>query len=117
MLRRCLALASLLVVCITDMAPHRHGDALFELFGGATEIEVFHCDSPARNVPHLHSARSREIDPCLACLRQHLQATASVVTPGNPRILERLLTVSARVAYARSIRLRKSSRGPPTLAS
>jgi hypothetical protein len=114
--KRFVAAASLLIIGITEGAPHRHGDALFEA-PATTEVHSIRCSTPSAGVPHLHRDRARQIDPCLACFRQHMQATASKVILGTPAILQQFLTVTARVAHAEAIRLRKSSRAPPMLVS
>jgi hypothetical protein len=119
-LKRFLALAGLLILGVTATAPHRHVDALDLWLGDevAPQSEhVIRCDGPAAGATHMHSNPSREIDSCLACFRQHMQATASRVALGAPRSLQHFAAVAARVAYAQAVRLRKSSRGPPILPS
>ena len=119
-MKRFLATASLLIIGVTELAPHRHSDSIelpFADENGSGEVHLIRCDGPTAGVPHLHPDRARQIDPCVACFRQHLQATNSKVVLGIPATLQQFLTVTARVAHAQSIRLRKSSRGPPTLVS
>jgi hypothetical protein len=116
--RRCLAAVCLIFVALTEIAPHRHADSILELtLGSGGEEHVVRCESRTPGVPHFHRDRVRQIDPCVACFRQHMQATASVLTVGTPQILQHALIVVARVAHARAIELRKFSRGPPTFFS
>ncbi|HEY8132917.1 MAG TPA: hypothetical protein VII12_13630 [Thermoanaerobaculia bacterium] len=116
--RRWIAAVSLIFVALTEIAPHRHADSILDLtLGSGGEAHIIRCESPASGVPHLHRDRVRHIDPCVACFRQHMQATASSITLGAPQILQQTLIVVARVAHARAIELRKSSRGPPILFS
>jgi len=114
--KRVIAVAGLLILGITELAPHRHGDSIDDA-NTATEVHVLRCDGPTAGVAHMHRDQQRQVDPCLACFRQHMQATASKIVIGTPHILKQFLTVTARVAHAHAIRVRKSSRAPPTLAS
>jgi hypothetical protein len=118
LIRRWIAAVSLIFVALTEIAPHRHADSILDLtLGSGGEAHVIRCESPATGVPHLHRDRVRHIDPCVACFRQHMQATASRIALGTPQILQQALIVVARVAHARAIELRQSSRGPPALLS
>ena len=119
-LKRFLAAASLLILGITETAPHRHADSLDLWLGdevAAQSEHVVRCDGPAAGATHMHRDVSLQVDSCLACFRQHMQATASKLTLGAPIPLQHFVAVAARVAYARAVRLRKSSRGPPILPS
>jgi hypothetical protein len=93
---------------VTVTAPHHHELA---------RQPVMHCDGPTSGVPHLHPDPAPQRDACLACFRQHLQATISKVALGTPQVLAHFLIVTARVAHVRMIQLRQSSRAPPSLAS
>jgi len=115
--KRILAAASLLILGLVEIAPHRHGDSL-ELWLGDDAAQtatqhVIRCDGATGGIAHMHRDATRQADSCLACLRQHLRATARGTLSVTPHRLQQFLSVTARVAYARSVRLRKSSRGPP----
>jgi hypothetical protein len=119
-LKRLLAAASLLILGITEMAPHRHADSLDLWLGdevAAQSEHIIRCDGPAAGATHMHRDQPVQVDTCLACFRQHMQATASKVTLGVSQAAQHFRVVAARVAYAEAIRLRKSSRGPPSLPS
>ena len=109
MFRRAAAAAALIVVAITQIAPHHHAERSPKL--------LIKCAGPAPGVPHLHPDAAPQRDNCLACFRQHLRATFSEVTIGAPQTLAQFVIVAARIAHARTIRLRQSSRAPPPLAS
>src|SRR5581483_224752 len=115
--KRLLALASLLILGLVEIAPHRHADSLDLWLGDeappATTQHVIRCDGATGGVAHIHRDSTRQTDSCLACLRQHLRATARGALMVTPQRLHQFLSVTARVAHARGIRLRKSSRGPP----
>jgi hypothetical protein len=118
--KRLLSLAALLILGITEMAPHRHADSL-DLWTGddiaARTEHVIRCDGPAAGATHVHRDVPREIDPCLACFRHHMNATALRVESITPVLRAAAVAVTARVASARTIQLRKSSRAPPVLPS
>jgi hypothetical protein len=119
-LKRFLAAASLLIIGVTEVAPHRHADSLDLWVGddiaGQTE-HVIRCDGPAAGATHMHRDAERQADPCLACFRQHMQATSSRIAIVAPTPRQHFLAVAARVAHAHAIQLRKSSRAPPILPS
>jgi hypothetical protein len=118
LIRRWIAAVSLIFVALTEIAPHRHADSILDLtLGSGGELHVIRCDEATGGIPHLHRDRVRQIDPCVACFRQHMQATASSITLRTPQILQQALIVVARVAHAHAIQLRTSSRGPPALLS
>lgn len=106
--RRLIAAVALSVVAITQIAPHHHD---------SSRKPVIHCAGPTAGVAHLHPTPTPQHENCLACFRQHLQATISKVTLGTPQVLAQFVIVTARIAHARTIRLRQSSRAPPALAS
>jgi len=110
LIRRLIAVAALLVVAVTQIAPHHHSEA-------SSKLAVIHCDGPTSGVAHLHPTPKPQRDGCLACFRQHLQATISKITLGTSQVLAQFVIVTARISYARAIRLRQSSRAPPALAS
>jgi hypothetical protein len=118
-LKRFLAAASLLILALTETAPHRHNDSLDLWLGDdvAQSEHVIRCDGPAAGATHMHRDAVRQIDPCLACFRQHMRATASRVAIAAPTPLQHFIAVAARVSCARAIQLRKSSRAPPILPS
>ena len=109
-IRRLIAAVALLIVATTELAPHHHPEL-------TSKTPLVKCDGPTAGVPHLHPMRAPQRDGCLACFRQHMQLTISKVTVGTPQILVQFALVTARVAHARTIRLRHSSRAPPLLAS
>ena len=109
MTRRVVAAVALIVVAITQIAPHHHAETSPKL--------LIKCAGPTRDVPHLHPIATAQRDNCLACFRQHLRATFSKVTLGPPQVLAHVVVVTARIARARTVRLRQSSRAPPSLAS
>jgi len=115
--KRLLALASLLILGLVEIAPHRHADSLDLWLGDdaeqTTTQHVIRCDGATGGVAHMHRDATRQTDSCLACLRQHLRATARGGLIVAPHRLHQFLAVTVRVAHARSVRLRKSSRGPP----
>jgi hypothetical protein len=120
LLKRFLAAAALLVLGVTEMAPHRHADRLdvwSDADGATRPAHIVRCDGPAAGATHMHRDVPQSSDACLACFRQHMRATASRVVLGAPQPLQHFIAVAARVAYAHAIRLRKSSRAPPALAS
>jgi hypothetical protein len=110
LIRRLIAAAALIVVAGTQAAPHHHPEL-------TSKTQIVKCDGPTTGVPHLHPNPAPQRDGCLACFRQHLQATISKVTLGVPQVLAQYVIVTARIAHARTIRLRQSSRAPPSLAS
>jgi hypothetical protein len=114
--KRFLAAASLLVLGLVEIAPHRHADSLDLWLGDdapqATQ-HVIRCDGASGGVAHMHRDATRQADSCLACLRQHLRATALKSLTGTLQTLQQFVAITARVAYAHSVRLRKSSRAPP----
>jgi len=109
-IRRLIAAVALLVVAGTQLAPHNHPEL-------TSKTQLVKCDGPTTGVAHLHPTPTRQREGCLACFRQHLQATISKVTLGVPQVLVQFAIVTARVTHARTIRLRQSSRAPPSLAS
>jgi len=115
--KRLFALASLLILGIVEIAPHRHADSLDLWLGDdgapAATQHVIRCDGATGGVRHMHRDATRQTDSCLACLRQHLRATARDAVIVTPHRLRQFLSVTARVAHARSVGLRKTSRGPP----
>ncbi|HLJ72963.1 MAG TPA: hypothetical protein VKU62_00155 [Thermoanaerobaculia bacterium] len=116
-MKRLFALASLLILGIVEIAPHRHADSLDLWLGDdgapAATQHVIRCDGATGGVRHMHRDATRQTDSCLACLRQHLRATARDAVIVTPHRLRQFLSVTARVAHARSVGLRKTSRGPP----
>lgn len=118
---RLLASFSLAMIVVTASAPHSRTDSILSDDSSdliePREIHVTGCERLPAGVTHLHCDRVREVDPCIACFLQHMRATGSKVRLGTPQILEHALAVIARVSHAQAIRLRKSSRGPPILAS
>jgi len=110
LIRRLIAAVALLVVAGTQVAPHHHPEL-------SSKSPLVKCAGPTSGVAHLHPVPTPQREGCLACFRQHLQATISKVTLGVPQVLVQFAIVTARVAHARTIRLRQSSRAPPSLAS
>jgi hypothetical protein len=119
-LKRFLAAASLLIIGITETAPHRHAGSLDLWLGDDIDAQAKHvirCDGPAAGATHMHRDAERQTDPCLACFRQHMQATSSRIALVPPTPHQHFAAIAARVAYAHAIQLRKSSRAPPALPS
>ena len=119
-LKRILGAAALLILGITDIAPHRHGDSLDLWLGddvAPQSTSIVRCDGPAAGATHLHGDTSRQVEACLACLRQHMQATSPVWKSSAPVLRRHVLVITACVAYARAIPLRRLSRAPPQLPS
>ena len=110
LIRRLIAAVALLVVAGTQAAPHHHPEL-------SSKSALVKCAGPTSGVAHLHPIPAPQREACLACFRQHMQATISKVTLGVPQVLVQFAIVTARVAHARTIRLRQSSRAPPSLAS
>ncbi|HEY8181282.1 MAG TPA: hypothetical protein VII32_03520 [Thermoanaerobaculia bacterium] len=109
-IRRLIAAVALLVVAVTQIAPHHHPEL-------SSKSPLVNCAGPTSGVAHLHPTPTPQREACLACFRQHVQATISKVTLGVPQVLAQFIIVTARVAHARTIRLRQSSRAPPRVAS
>jgi hypothetical protein len=109
LIRRLIAAVALLVVAGTQLAPHHHPEL--------SSKSLVKCAGPTSGVAHLHPSPTPQREACLACFRQHMQATISKVTLGVPQVLAQFIIVTARVAHARTIRLRQSSRAPPRVAS
>jgi hypothetical protein len=109
-LRRLIAAASLIVLSVTQIAPHRHADL------SSQKQVLTHCDGPKSGVPHLHPDFRPQTDGCLACFRHHLNATVSKISLTAPHVLVQFVIVAGRVAHAYTLRLRQSSRAPPVLA-
>jgi len=118
-LQRFLAAASLVILAITECAPHSQGDAPigYDPAPAAEVLHIYRCDGRPAGVTHLHRDREQPIKPCLACLRQHMQATGLAIALGALHIPAHFLIVAARITHARTLRLRKSSRGPPALST
>ena len=118
---RLVAALCALLVAMTDIAPHRHAESTLELsFIDAVdgvETHVIACDGLPSGATHLHRDRVIQIHPCIACLRQHVQIITLDDIVRTPQTLRQFLITAAWVSHARTIRLRKSSRGPPILAS
>jgi hypothetical protein len=108
--RRLIAAVALLVVAITQIAPHHHPEV-------TSKGAMLRCGGPTSGVAHLHPNPTPQRENCLACFRQHMQATISKVTIGTPQTLAQFIFVTLRVAHARAVRLRQSSRAPPSLPS
>lgn len=118
--KRLLAAASLLILGITETAPHRQADSLDLWLGDEVQSQAEHvirCDGPAAGATHMHRDAAPQADSCLACFRQHMQATASRVALTTPTPLQQFIAIAARVACAHAIQIRKSSRAPPVLPS
>jgi hypothetical protein len=109
--RRLIAAAGLIVLTVTQIAPHCHSDL------SSQKQVMTHCDGPKSGVPHLHPDFTPQTDGCLACFRHHLNATVSKVSLGTPHVLVQFVIVAVRVAHAHTLRLRQSSRAPPPIAS
>ena len=118
---RLVAALCALIVGITSMAPHHHAESALELsfidaVDGA-ETHVIACAGLPSGATHLHRDRVVQVHPCVACLRQHVQAITLDDIVRTPQTLRQFLITAAWVSHARTIRLRKSSRAPPILAS
>jgi len=116
--RKALTLLVLLAQVVVGTAWHHHSNRLLESLAAddATGTEVIHeivCQTP--NALHWHADRTVEIEPCLACLRQHLVGV-EVHPPVHPvlRIVEALRPAPSWHPI-RGISLDLSSRGPPVL--
>ena len=99
-------------------AVHHHSSSLFENLrqedeGFRQEVHEIACRTPL--AIHWHADKTVEIEPCFACLRQHLVGI-QVHPPSHPglRIVERAASNSRRCAV-RGVSLDLSSRGPPVL--
>lgn len=118
---RLVAALCALIVAITDFTPHRHAESALELsFIDAVEgaeTHVIACDGLPSGDTHLHRDRVVQVHPCVACLRQHVQAITLDDIVRTPQTLRQFLITAAWVSHARTIRVRKSSRAPPTLTS
>src|SRR5438067_3774940 len=75
LIRRLIAAVALLVVAVTQIAPHHHPEL-------SSKSALVKCDGPTSGVAHLHPNPTPQRDACLACFRQHMQATISKVTLG-----------------------------------
>ena len=56
--KRVIAVAGLLILGITELAPHRHGDSIDDS-NTATEVHVLRCDGPTAGVAHMHRDQQR----------------------------------------------------------
>ena len=120
-LRRLLGAASLLIVLFTATAPHSPSDSILlddtpEL-NKPQQIHFTSCNRLPAGTTHWHTDCVRDVDPCVACFLQHMRATGAKVPLAIPQLPQHALAVAAPASYAKAIRLRKSSRGPPTLTS
>jgi hypothetical protein len=109
------------VVLVTDVVPHRHSDSSIELsfletIGGGEE-HIIRCTAGNSGATHFDPERTLRVDPCLACMRDHMQGATRHVNLRTPDRVAQFLPTIARIAYARSVRLRRESRAPPTLPS
>jgi hypothetical protein len=117
-LTQILAGLSLVIITWTGIAPHTHGaDLEWSVAPGVGEVHITRCGTQSAGIPHLHRDRVRQVDVCVACLRQHIQAIAAKGELGTPQTLSALLTIAAWVANTHVVRFKKSSRAPPILAS
>jgi hypothetical protein len=109
------------VILVTDVLPHRHSDSSIEISFleaiGSSEAQIIRCTAGNSGATHFDPERTVRVDPCLACVRDHAQGTTRQLSTDTPDRIARFLPVIARIAYARSIRLRRESRAPPTLPS
>jgi hypothetical protein len=105
------------VVLLTDVVPHRHSDSTIELSfletiaGG--EAHIIRCTAGNSGATHFDPERTLRADPCLACLRDHMQGTTGHLNLRTPDRVIQFLPTIARISSARSIRLRRESRAPP----
>jgi hypothetical protein len=119
--RRLLAALSLALLAIVEFAPHHHDDASFDLAAdsvtSAIEIHDTNCSNPNSKSGHLHRDSVREVDPCVACLRQHVQITRALANQGAPHIAVQPALTIARIARTCAAHPTSSSRAPPALFS
>jgi hypothetical protein len=112
--QRLIAAISLVLVALTELAPHRHHDPLFEIAGiSSGELHSADCVEPNAKVAHLHKDVVRQIDLCVACMRQHMPATLWNATGAAPEAASRPLASAARLARVHIRISSKSSRAPP----
>src|SRR3979411_14741 len=76
------------IVLLTDVVPHRHSDSTIELSfleaiaGG--EAHIVQCSTGNSGATHFDPERTLRADPCLACLRDHMQGTTRHVDLRTP---------------------------------
>lgn len=113
---RFLAIVGIVVISATEVMPHHH-DGAFELSfltaANGGEANAIRCSDPHSARLHFHADRVRQIDPCVACLRQHLQVIASAAIVGLPQPLLAALTSAAPIANVERASVPASSRAPP----
>jgi hypothetical protein len=118
-LRIAVSLALLVSQFVVATATHHHSNQLFDniLAEDATGREFVHdiaCLAP--KAIHWHADRIIEIEPCLACLRQHLTGTEVSPPDGAPVPAVAILEPEAPQSPVAGFILDASSRGPPSAA-
>ena|SRR2546427_11309214 len=115
-LARLIALVGILMISATELVPHHHEGA-FELSfitaANGGETHFIRCNDPHSATFHFHADRVRQIDPCVACLRQHMKVIASGAIVRIPEPLLSVLVVAAPIANVDRASVPASSRAPP----
>jgi hypothetical protein len=113
---RFLAIVGIIVISATELVPHHHEGA-FELSfitaANGGETHAIPCNDPHSSTFHFHADRVRQIDPCVACLRQHMKVIGSGAIVRIPQPLLSVLVVAAPIANVDRASVPASSRAPP----
>ena len=115
-LARLIALVGIVVISVTEIAPHHH-DGAFELSflsaANGGETHAIRCNDPHSSTFHFHPDRVRQIDPCVACLRQHMKVIASGAIVRIPQLQPSVIVAAAPIANFDRASVPASSRAPP----
>ena len=113
---RLIALVGIVVISVTEIAPHHH-DGAFELSflsaANGGETHAIRCNDPHSSTFHFHPDRVRQIDPCVACLRQHMKVIASGAIVRIPQLQPSVIVAAAPIANFDRASVPASSRAPP----
>jgi hypothetical protein len=115
-LARLIALVGILMISATELLPHHHEGAFelsFVTAANGGEMHAIRCNDPRSATFHFHADRVRQIDPCVACLRQHMKVIASGAIVRIPQPLLSVLVVAAPIANVDRASVPASSRAPP----
>jgi hypothetical protein len=115
-LARLTAIVGILVISAMELVPHHHEGA-FELSfltaANGGETHAIRCNDPHSSTFHFHPDRVRQIDPCVACLRQHVKVIAGGAIVRIPLPQLSVLPVAAPIANVDRASVPASSRAPP----
>ena len=102
------------VLLVTELAPHHHDDWMGSAVEGlsAQDVHNINCRIP-RSKAHFDADAVRHIEPCVACLRQHLQAIRAAHLDRVPLAIVSHINSFVALVHIATINLSKSSRAPP----